>query len=306
VSLASLKPTSQGIPWGKWITLFVAIAPFVAFLYAIRQLWNHQVNGQDLILCGVLYALTATGITVGFHRLLTHRSFVTSSPLRFLFLLLGSMAVEGPVVYWVATHLEHHAHSDREGDPHSPSEGFWHAHIGWMIGPYEAKPDVYARHLKDDRLVQFMSRTFFGWVAFTLLVPTLLDGWLSLGNAGGFGTGAWHGFLWGGLVRICLTHHVTWSVNSICHTFGQRPFSATKDSSRNNFIVGLLAMGEGWHNNHHAFPSAAYHGFKWWQIDTSAYLIRLLKVLGLATKVQMPTAEAQERQRGRGEMRKSA
>ncbi len=306
MSVTTLKSNRRSIEWGKWITLFAAVAPFVALLYAIRQLWDRQVNTQDLVLCGIFYALTSLGICIGYHRLLTHRSFVTSVPIRFLFLLLGSMAVEGGVVYWVATHLEHHAHSDREGDPHSPREGFWHAHVGWMIGPYEARPDVYARHLKDDRLVQFMSRTFFGWVGFTLLLPALLDGWLSMGNAGGFGTGFWHGVLWGGLVRICLTHHVTWSVNSICHTFGQRPFSATKDTSRNNFVVGVLAMGEGWHNNHHAFPSAAYHGFKWWQIDVSGYIIRLLKLVGLATKVQMPTAEAQARQRGRGDLRRSA
>jgi stearoyl-CoA desaturase (delta-9 desaturase) len=306
--VSSVNPASveKGIEWGKWITLFVVVAPFVALLYAIRQLWDHQVNGQDLVLFGVFYALTAMGITVGYHRLLTHRSFVTTTPIRFLFLLLGSMAVEGSVVYWVATHLEHHAHSDRVGDPHSPREGFWHAHIGWMVGPYSASPEVYARHLKDDRLVQFMSRTFFAWVAFTLALPALLDGLLSIHSAGGFGTGCWHGLLWGGLVRICLTHHVTWSVNSICHTFGARPFSATRDDSRNNWVVGLLAFGEGWHNNHHAFPSAAFHGFRWWQIDCSAYVIRLLRVLGLATKVQMPTAEARKRQSSREDLRRTA
>jgi stearoyl-CoA desaturase (delta-9 desaturase) len=137
-------------------------------------------------------------------------------------------------------------------------------------------------------------------MALAVLLPGLLDGILSRHLAGGFGTGFWHGVLWGGLARICFVHHVTWSVNSICHTFGQRPFSATRDRSRNNFIVGLLGLGEGWHNNHHAFPSAAYHGFEWWQIDISAYVIRLLKLTRLARKVQMPTREAMARQRGRG------
>ena len=280
-----------GTAWGRLITLLVVVVPVLGLLYAIHQLWNREVNARDLVLCGILYALTALGICIGFHRLVTHRSFITFSPVRALVLILGSMAVEGDVVTWVATHLEHHARSDREGDPHSPREGFWHAHIGWMVGAFTASPEIYARHLQQDKLVQVIARTFFGWVAVSLALPALLDGWLSVGSPGGFGTGVWHGLLWGGLVRICLTHHVTWSVNSICHTFGQRPF-ATRDSSRNNWIIGLLAFGEGWHNNHHAFPSAAYHGFAWWQIDVSGYLIRLLKLLRLATKVQVPSPEA--------------
>ena len=284
---------------GHLITLVFVVVPFVALLFAIRQLWNREVNGQDLVLCGVLYALTALGITVGFHRLITHRSFVAVGPVRAMLLIMGSMAVEGPAVSWVATHLEHHARSDRDGDPHSPRAGFWHAHLGWMLGAYSAKPDIYARHLRNDRLVQFVSRTFFLWVGVSLALPALLDGWLSMGNVGGFGTGFWHGFLWGGLVRMCLAHHVTWSVNSVCHTFGQRPFPATRDTSRNNVVVGLLAFGEGWHNNHHAFPSAAFHGFAWWQVDMSAYLIRLLRLLGLATKVQMPSPLAIAREHAR-------
>jgi stearoyl-CoA desaturase (delta-9 desaturase) len=291
--------TKRGIEWGKLLTLIFTVGPFLAFAYGIHQLWNNQVNSRDLVICGAFYALTALGITVGFHRLVTHRSFVTFWPIRALFLVLGSLAVEGSAVYWVATHLEHHAKSDREGDPHSPREGFWHAHIGWMLGAYSASPEIYARHLAEDRLVQLISRTFAGWVAVSLTLPALLDGWLSMGSPGGFGTGFWHGFLWGGLVRVFLTHHVTWSVNSICHTFGQRPFGATRDTSRNNLVVAILAMGEGWHNNHHAFPSAAYHGFRWWQIDISAYVIRTLKLLRLASKIQMPGLEAQERLRAR-------
>jgi stearoyl-CoA desaturase (delta-9 desaturase) len=290
----------------RLVTLSIVVFPFIALLYAIHQLWNQQVNARDLVLCVVLYASTAMGICIGFHRLVTHRSFVTVSPMRAFFLALGSMAVEGDVVFWVATHLEHHAHSDRPGDPHSPREGFWHAHLGWMVGPFTASPEIYARHLREDRLVQFMAKTFYAWVAFGLALPAFLDGWLSAGSPGGFGTGFWHGLLWGGVVRVCLTHHLTWSVNSICHTFGQRPFSATRDHSRNNFVVGLLAFGEGWHNNHHAFPSAAYHGFTWWQIDISAYVIRMLKLLGLASKVQMPTPEAQAREHARGALGTSA
>jgi stearoyl-CoA desaturase (delta-9 desaturase) len=284
---------------GHVLTLSIVLLPFVALAVAIRLLWDRQVNAQDIVLCLGLYAVTAMGITIGFHRLTTHRSFVAVPPIRALLLLLGSMAVEGPVVYWVATHLEHHAKSDREGDPHSPREGFWHAHIGWMLGAFAAKPEVYARHLRQDRLVQFMSRTFFAWVAVSMVLPGLLDGWLSRGLAGGFGTGFWHGLLWAGLVRMGITHHVTWSVNSLCHTFGSRPFDATRDRSRNNWLVGLLAFGEGWHNNHHAFPAAAYHGFTWWQIDVSAYCIRLFRVLGLARDVQMPSSAAVRREMAR-------
>jgi stearoyl-CoA desaturase (delta-9 desaturase) len=284
---------------GRLITLVVASIPFLGLLLAVHQLWDRQVNGSDLAVFGILYLFSGLGVCVGFHRLATHRSFVAVSPVRAALLALGSMAVEGDVVYWVATHLEHHARSDREGDPHSPRDGFWHAHIGWMLGPFSASPDIYCRHLKQDRLVRFIARTFFGWAALSLALPALLDGWLSMGTPGGFGIGALHGLLWGGLVRICFTHHVTWSVNSICHSFGQRPFAATRDSSRNNFIIGLLAFGEGWHNNHHAFPAAAYHGFSWWQIDLSGYLIRLLKLLRLARNVQMPSASARARQRAR-------
>ena len=292
--------SGAGVEWGHVLTLVAAVVPLLALVYAIYQLWNHQVNGRDLAILGIFYVLCALGITVGFHRLLTHRSFVAVPPIRLLFLVLGSMAVEGQVIYWVSTHLEHHAHSDREGDPHSPRDGFWHAHVGWMLGSYTASPEIYARHLRHDRLVQFADRTFGYWVATSLALPALIDGLLSAGSPGGFGTGAWHGLLWGGLVRICLMHHVTWSVNSICHTFGRRPFEATRDRSRNNWVVGVLALGEGWHNNHHAFPSAAYHGFAWWQIDISAYTIRLLTLLGLAGEVRMPSREARERQRAAG------
>ena len=283
--------------WARLLTLVVTVVPFLAFLLALHLLWDHQVNARDLMLFAIFYVLTALGVCVGYHRLLTHRSFVTRGPIRFSLLALGSMAVEGDAVYWTATHLEHHAHSDREGDPHSPRDGFWHAHVGWMLGTFTASPEIYARHLQHDRMVQIISRTFFGWVALSLALPAILDGWLSVSSPGGFGTGFWHGLLWGGLVRICMTHHVTWSVNSICHTFGQRPFALTRDSSRNNWVVGVLAMGEGWHNNHHAFPAAAYHGFTWWQIDVSGYLIRLLTLLRLASQVQMPSPETRLRWR---------
>ncbi len=254
----------------KIVVLFVVIVPFLATVVAISLLWTHAVQWFDLALLGVLYALVAFGVTVGYHRMLTHRSFRPHPVVKCFLLILGSMAVEGPALQWAATHTKHHALSDRAGDPHSPVEGFFHAHMGWMFGDGEGDPAVYTPHLAQDRMVIFISRTFLVWAVLGLILPFVLGGWT--------------GLLWGGLVRIFLTHHVTWSVNSVCHTFGKRAFE-TKDRSHNEWIVGLLAFGEGWHNNHHAFPRSAFHGLQWWQVDLSGYLIWLLERLGLAREV---------------------
>lgn len=258
----------------KAVILVVVIAPLLATGYAILQLWQRAVHPSDLALLLSLYAVTAMGVTIGFHRMLTHRSFRPHPVVKFLLLVLGSMSLEGPALQWAATHTKHHAQADREGDPHSPMEGFFHAHIGWMFKDREADPTIYARHLLGDPLVVFVSRTFFVWVGLSLLIPFLLGGW--------------SGLLWGGLVRICLTHHVTWSVNSVCHTFGKRAFETT-DRSRNEWLVGLLAFGEGWHNNHHAFPRSAFHGLHWWQVDLSSYVIRILERVGLVKEVYRVT-----------------
>ena len=258
----------------KALVLAVVIGPLLATGYAISLLWQRAVHPSDLILLVFMYAITALGVTVGFHRMLTHRSFRPNAVVKFILLVLGSMALEGPALQWAATHTKHHALSDREGDPHSPVEGFFHAHIGWMFKDREADPTVYARHLLADPMVFFVSRTFFLWVGLSLLLPFLLGGWT--------------GLLWGGLVRIFLTHHVTWSVNSVCHTFGKRPFETT-DQSRNEWLVGLLAFGEGWHNNHHAFPRSAFHGLHWWQIDFSSYVILALERVGLVKDVYRVT-----------------
>lgn len=254
----------------KIVVLFVVVVPFLATAVAIALLWAHAVQWSDLALLGVLYALVAFGVTVGYHRMLTHRSFRPHPIVKCLLLILGSMAVEGPALQWAATHTKHHALADRAGDPHSPVEGFFHAHMGWMFGDGEGDPAVYVPHLVQDRMVVFISRTFLVWTVLGLLLP--------------FALGGWTGLLWGGLVRIFLTHHVTWSVNSVCHTFGKRAFE-TKDRSHNEWIVGLLGFGEGWHNNHHAFPRSAFHGLHWWQVDLSGYLIWLLERLGLAREV---------------------
>lgn len=254
----------------KSAVLVTVVGPLIATVYAITQLWERAVNWPDITLMLVGYILVALGVTVGFHRMLTHRSFQPHPIVKFLFLVLGSMSLEGPAIEWAATHVKHHSQADREGDPHSPMEGFFHAHLGWIFKDSTVDPNVYCRHLLKDPIVMFVSRTFLLWVALSLLIP--------------FAIGGWSGLLWGGLVRIFLAHHVTWSVNSVCHTFGKREFE-TNDQSRNEWIVGLLAMGEGWHNNHHAFPRSAFHGLHWWQFDLSGYIIWTLERVGLVRDV---------------------
>jgi stearoyl-CoA desaturase (delta-9 desaturase) len=254
----------------KIVVLLVVTVPLLATILAIGLLWQRAVHWLDIVLLASMYALVAFGVTVGFHRMLTHRSFRPHPVVKFVLLVLGSMSLEGPALQWAATHIKHHAQSDREGDPHSPVEGFFHAHIGWLFGDRMADPSVYCRNLVKDPMVVFVSRTFLLWVVLSLVIP--------------FAIGGWTGLLWGGLVRIFLTHHVTWSVNSVCHMFGKREFE-TNDQSHNEWIVGLLGFGEGWHNNHHAFPRSAFHGLHWWQFDMSGYLIWTFERLGLAHDV---------------------
>ena len=254
----------------KGIVLIVVIGPLLATAFAISLLWQRTVHPGDLMLLLVMYALTAMGVTIGFHRMLTHRSFRPHPVVKGLLLILGSMAVEGPAVQWATIHIKHHACADQEGDPHSPVEGFFHAHIGWMFKDHDPSNAKYGRHLHNDRFVVWIDRTFLLWVFLSLVIPFLLGGWT--------------GLLWGGLVRIFLTHHVTWSVNSVCHTFGMREYETT-DQSRNEWLVGLLAFGEGWHNNHHAFPRSAFHGLHWWQVDLSGLIIWGLERCGLVKEV---------------------
>ena len=253
----------------KGSVLVVVIVPLLTTVLALGLLWKRAVHWSDLALLATMYTLVALGVTVGFHRMLTHRSFQPHPVVKLVLLILGSMAFEGPALAWAATHIKHHAQADREGDPHSPVDGFFHAHIGWLFAE-TPDPQVYCRHLLKDPTVVFVSRTFWLWSMLSLLIP--------------FAIGGWTGLLWGGLVRMFLTHHVTWSVNSVCHTFGKREFE-TNDRSHNEWIVGLLAFGEGWHNNHHAFPRSAFHGLHWWQFDLSGYLIWTLERLGLAREV---------------------
>ncbi|HET7120082.1 MAG TPA: fatty acid desaturase [Solirubrobacterales bacterium] len=283
----------------KLVNLGAVVLPFAATLVAIVLLWNSLVSATDLAIAAVMYLLTAIGITVGFHRLLTHRSFQTSKPLEYLFAILGSMAVQGPVIAWVADHRKHHAHTDEEGDPHSPHVGheggvkgvlggLWHAHSGWLMSTQgRADWKRYARDLYEDRGMRTISRRFPLFVLATLVIPALA-GYLLTGTL----LGALTGFLWGGLVRIFFVHHVTWSVNSVCHFLGSRRFD-TDDRSTNVFWLALPSLGESWHHNHHAFPRSAVHGLKRWEPDPSAMIIGAMEKLGLARNVVRISPERQ-------------
>jgi stearoyl-CoA desaturase (delta-9 desaturase) len=285
------------------INLAAVVLPLLAFLAAIVLLWNRLVGWHDLVLLAVLYVATGLGITVGFHRMLTHRAFQTSRTLERTFAVLGSMAVQGSVIQWVSDHRKHHAHTDEEGDPHSPHAGFagggvkgtlrglFHAHVGWILtedgGANRAK---YAKDLVEDRGMKRISDNFHWIVVLSLALPAL-GGWAL---SGGTLKGALTGLLWGGFVRIFLLHHVTWSINSICHFFGTRRF-AVDDHSTNVFWLALPSFGEAWHHNHHTFPRSAEHGLARWEkvLDPSAGLIWLLEKLGLVWNVVRITPERQ-------------
>ena len=272
------------------------VVPFAGVLAAIVLTWNRWVDGVDLALLGGFYLVTAMGVTVGFHRLLTHRSFRTHPRVERVFAILGSLSVEGSVLDWVADHRKHHAHTDVEGDPHSPHvghgsglAGLWHAHAGWLTKTQgQADWKRYARELYEDPKMRAVGRRFPLWVLLSLLLPTFagfaLHGWTL--------EGAIRGYVWGGLVRIFLVHHVTWSVNSICHFFGTRRFQ-TDDLSTNVAWLAIPSLGESWHHNHHAFPRSARHGLRWYELDPSALIIAGLERLGLAWDVVRIAPERQ-------------
>ena len=257
-------------PLAEKILVFIGVVgPLIATVYAITLLWQRYVNWSDIALMLTFYLISGLGITVGYHRMLTHKSFETSKSIKALFLIMGCMAWEGNPITWASTHIKHHAHSDQEDDPHSPLVSLYHAHVGWIFKEV-ADTETYGSWLRKDPVVVWVDRTWWIWGLLGMAIP--------------FAIGGWSGLLWGGLVRMCLTHHITWSVNSVCHTFGRRPYR-TRDASRNNWLVGLLAFGEGWHNNHHAFPRSAFHGLEWWQFDLSSWLIRTLEASKLVWNV---------------------
>jgi stearoyl-CoA desaturase (delta-9 desaturase) len=271
----------------------VTAVPFLALVLVGWQVWDSALGWRDLAIFGVMYVSIGLGVTVGFHRLLTHRSFVTTKAVRAGLAALGSAAIEGPVIQWVANHRKHHAFSDREGDPHSPHagrgsgwghalRGLFHAHLGWLFAhAHSASRHRYARDLIADPVIRFIDRTFLLWALAGLAVP------FGLGIAiGGTVTTGLTGLLWGGAMRVFVMHHVTYSINSLCHFFGRRRFD-NDDESRNLLWLAVPSLGEAWHNNHHAFPTSAGHGLRRWEqaLDPSGLVIRALEITGLAWDV---------------------
>ena len=291
-----LKPLASTVQ--KVSMLTAVILPFIGVIVATVLLWQiGMVNWAYLGMVVGGWLITTLGITIGFHRLCSHKSFDTYPWVRAIWTALGTMSIEGAPLTWCAVHRRHHSHSDKEGDPHSPNldghgflgmlKGLFHGQIGWLFTGYWSKPN-YEKWIPDltkDKLLVTMNNYYYILVLISLAIPTALgyaiDGWY----------GAFLGFLWGGLVRVFVTHHITWSINSVCHVFGKRDFKSS-DHSTNNLICGILACGEGWHNNHHAFPSSARHGLKWWQFDLSWIVIMGMEKIGLAWNVKVPSAHA--------------
>src|SRR6478735_1005514 len=276
-------------------------APPVGLALAVVLLWDRMVGPTELAILAVGYVLTGVGITVGFHRLFTHRSFQTYRPVRWAFAVLGQMGVESDVITWVADHRMHHQYSDRDGDPHSPHgfgpgisgalHGLWHAHVGWLFkAAGRADKQRYAKDLVEDRALRIIARLFLPIVLLSLLIPALVS-WALIGGWYGFVAG----LVWGGAVRILLLHHVTFSINSICHFLGRRRFESG-DESRNVWWLSWISFGESWHNNHHAFPTSAFHGLRRLELDPGGWLILALERTRLAWKV---TRVAPERQQAR-------
>lgn len=281
------------------IVTFIAIAaPPLGALSAMGLLWGVAFHPVDLVLLLVMYVLCGLGITVGFHRLFTHKSFATGRAMTALLAILGSMTLQGPVTQWVTDHRKHHRLSDRPGDPHSPHlhgeglfatiRGLWHAHVGWLLSTKGMeRGETYGKDLYDDPLIRWIDRLYFVWVALSLAIPFAVGALVG----GGWGRGV-EAMVWGGVLRIFLFQHATWAVNSICHSFGRRPFSTT-DESRNNWMLAPFTFGEAWHNNHHAFPTSARHGLAPRQFDISWLTIRGLERMGLVWNVRLPSEQAQ-------------
>jgi stearoyl-CoA desaturase (delta-9 desaturase) len=283
------------------ITGLITAGPVVALGVAVWQAWNGLLRPSDLVVFAIVYSVTCLGVTVGFHRLLTHRSFKTGRVVRGVLAVLGSAAIEGPVISWVADHRKHHAFADVKGDPHSPHvdhgvgwsgalRGLLHAHVGWLFRHDQRGARArYAPDLLADPVIRFVDRWFVLWALGGLAASFGLG--VAIGGSVGAGL---TGLLWGGAVRLLVLHHVTYSINSICHVFGRRRFR-TADESRNVPWLALLSFGESWHNNHHAFPTSARHGLGRWQLDLSAGIIRALEACGLAWDVVRVSPERQRK-----------
>ncbi|HEY3116921.1 MAG TPA: acyl-CoA desaturase [Chloroflexota bacterium] len=301
--MASVDSWVEPVRTRRWVSvlitsLFVFVLPGLGTLAALASLVLGQATLFHLGLFILGFLATGLGITVGYHRMLTHRSFETHPAIKAILLIMGSMAVEGPANAWVANHLKHHLFSDQEGDPHSPRRGLFHSHWGWLSDFSDIDLERYGGRVQRDRISTWVSKTFALWVTAGYVIPFLIGGGLALANFGGtlaegypdairFLVGGGIGLAWGGLFRQLAVQNVTFAVNSVCHRWGSRPFNTT-DLSRNNWFVGLTGLGEGWHNNHHAFPASAFHGLRWWEFDLSGQVIQLLESLRLAWNVRRP------------------
>lgn len=270
----------------KKISLYIIlIVPFLAFIWVTSIIGWSNISLVNYLIVAAFYFIRGLGVTMGFHRLFTHNSFQTTRGIKTMLAIAGSCSIEGPVTVWVARHRAHHQHADKPGDPHSPLEGLWHAHFGFL--PDEKDPDVkkYARDLLNDPIVAWVSRTFNYWVIFSLFIPSIISGLIT-----------WNFYeieiaFYLNLCSICLLHHATWGVNSICHTSGRRPFKVD-DQSTNHALWAFLSLGEGWHHNHHAFPTSPRHGLMWWEFDFTWLIIKLLEKFGLAWNLKEPSQEA--------------
>ena len=284
-------PASRADQW--MVRAFVAF-PLLALVAAVPVAWGWGLSWLDLGLALGFYCLTGLGVTVGLHRYFTHGAFKANRGLRIALAITGSLAFQGPVTKWVADHRRHHAFSDKAGDPHSPwafgtstaalTKGFLHAHIGWLFGRQRTNATRFAPDLLADRDIRMVDRMFLPLAAASLLLPALIGGLVTMSWWGALTAG-----FWAGLVRIALLSHVTWSVNSICHIFGDRPF-LSRDRSTNVWALSVLSFGESWHNLHHADPTSARHGVQRGQLDSSARVIWVFEKLGWARDVRWPTA----------------
>ena len=293
--LQQLPSTEYKARWEQVALAIFIVVPLLGILGAGFVLWGTGLSVVDVTLAVVFYAITLYGITVGFHRLFTHGSFKANRPLRIALAIAGQMAIEGPVTRWVADHRRHHAFSDEEGDPHSPwrygtgfralSKGLFYAHIGWLFDVEQTDQKRFAPDLLADRDIKRVARMFPALVAVSLLAPAVLGGLITWSW-----TGALTAFFWASVVRIGLLHHMTWSINSICHTWGARPF-VTTDRAVNVRWLAVISGGESWHNLHHADPTCARHGVDKGQLDSSARLIRWFEQAGWARDVRWPKAE---------------
>jgi len=293
-----LQLTPESLTKARWEQVALAafiVIPFAAVAAAVPVVWGWGLDWHAVVIAVVMYTISGHGVTVGFHRYFTHGSFKANRPLRIALAIAGSLAIEGPVIRWVADHRRHHAFSDKDGDPHSPwrygenfralCKGLWHAHIGWLFDVEQTNQQRFAPDLLADRDIVRVSRSFERLVAVSLLLPPLV---------GGLWSWSWQGaltaFFWGSLVRVAALHHTTWSINSICHTWGQRPFKS-RDRSVNVWWLAVISMGESWHNLHHADPTCARHGALKGQLDSTAEFIRLFEWFGWAREVRWPEPE---------------